>query len=294
MTESIMKKNDHVSVFDNRINYVGESPLWHPLRNTLYWVDFPNNLLMSRKDNDVNQVILSEMATAIGWIDEAHLLLAKPTGLYRYHIDSQSHDLIVAIEENNDELRSNDGRADPWGGFWLGTMSTSALANAGSIYRWYQGELKCLVKNITIINAICFDKLRQRAYFADSAQKQLFLIKLNEQGWPISEPERFYDFSLTNETPDGAIVDGHGNLWIALWDSAALVCLNPKGEEIDRINVETLRPTCPAFGGQQSEWLFITSAQYELENTPFEHIPHGTTLKFKHKTLGLFEPKVIV
>ncbi|QIR14090.1 SMP-30/gluconolactonase/LRE family protein [Shewanella aestuarii] len=281
-----------VSVFDSRVNLLAESPLWHPLTSTLYWVDFPNNLLRSRHGDTTQEIKLAEMATAIAWIDIEHLLLAKPSGLYQFNTHTHAETLLVAIEAQRADLRSNDGRADPWGGFWLGTMSREGEEAIGSIYRWYQSELRLLVSEIGISNGLCFDKSRHLAYFADSAKQQIFSIKLNDLGWPIAKPELFMDFSASKDVPDGAVVDAKGNLWVALWDGAGVVCISAEGELLQRIDVKVKRPTCPAFGGERAHILFVSSAQLGLETQAAKTIANGNMIQFEHGTTGLFEPAV--
>ena len=85
--------------------------------------------------------------------------------------------------------RSNDGRADPWGGFWIGTMGLKAEKEAGSIYRFYQGQLNRLHQELTIPNSICFSPDRKFVYFADTRQEKILEQDLDQiHGWPINEP----------------------------------------------------------------------------------------------------------
>ncbi|MDO6613411.1 SMP-30/gluconolactonase/LRE family protein [Shewanella sp. 1_MG-2023] len=290
-------------VFDSRVNYVGESPLWHPLTDTLYWVDFPNKQLMSRKGEQTSQHTFDQMVTAIGWVDQNHLVIATETGLYRFNLDTKQTQLIVHVEHQVSSNRSNDGRADPWGGFWIGTMDNDATPNKGCFYRYYQGQLKTIITDLTIPNGMCFDKSRQRAYYADSAAQKMYWISLDAvTGWPVDEfsdselrrrdARLFFDFSDSAVSPDGAIVDAEGNVWVSLWDGGCIVCLSPEGKELERVDTGTSRPTCPAFGGELADKLFTTSAQCGLEEAPVTANIHGTTILLDTKVKGLFEPAV--
>ncbi|MBQ4891635.1 hypothetical protein A9267_02835 [Shewanella sp. UCD-FRSSP16_17] len=284
-------------LFDARINYVGESPLWHPLTQTLYWVDFPNKLIRGKSATQTVEYQLAEMATAIGWIDEAHLLIATETGLYQFHLLTQKTVLIINVEHTLTTNRSNDGRADPWGGFWIGTMDNEATLNKGSFYRYYQGDLTQYISELTIPNGMCFDKSRCRAYYADSQSQKMFSLELDpENGAPLAgvKPTLFADFSSTKFSPDGAVVDASGNVWIALWDGACVVCISPSGEELSRIDVGTLRPTCPGFGGANAHQLYTTTAQCGLEQEPVLPHEHGTTLLVSEQIKGVYEPAVII
>ncbi|MDO6776998.1 SMP-30/gluconolactonase/LRE family protein [Shewanella sp. 3_MG-2023] len=287
-----------VQQYDNRVNFVGESPLWHPLRSTLYWVDFPNNLLMGKNDNESIEYTFDEMVTAIGWIDELHLLIATATGLYQFNLESKQKSLMVHVEHELQSNRSNDGRADPWGGFWIGTMNTDAKADEGAFYRYYHGELRKVIPDLSIPNGVCFDLSRQRCYFTDSAKQQIYVIALDANtGWPIQDAVNatlFYDFSNTAVSPDGGIVDADGNLWVSLWDGGAVMCISPDGVELKRILVGTPRATCPAFGGDEAQLLFTTTAACGLEDEAISQVIHGATLLVMEKVNGVFEPAVKV
>ena len=88
--------------------------------------------------------------------DQNSLLIASESALEVFDILTGRTDRIVALEADNPKTRSNDGRADPWGGFWIGTMAKDHEKHAGAIYRYYRGELRKLLPNISISNAICF------------------------------------------------------------------------------------------------------------------------------------------
>ena len=62
------------------------------------------------------------------------------------------------LEADRPGTRSNDGRADPHGGFWIGTMSKTAAEGEGAIYRYYRGEVRRLHPGITIPNSHWVDE----------------------------------------------------------------------------------------------------------------------------------------
>ncbi len=272
---------------------LGESPLWHPLRSELFWVDLPNHKLYRKTEKSLSEFEFKEMVSAIGWIDEHNLLLAMETGLYKYEISSQSITLICEIEPEKPTNRSNDGRADPWGGFWISTMDKSAQEKAGAIYRWHCGKLTQIVTDLTIPNGICFDKKRALAYYADSSTRKVFKIQLShENGQPVSESQLFLDLSHKNLEIDGAVTDQHGNYWTAVYDSACVQCYSPEGELLDQINVPTLRPTCPAFSGKDYKDMHLTSAAIGLEDEVAKGAKHGATFRINDVAIGHPEPPI--
>ena len=143
-------------IFDNRPCDLGEGPLWHPERQQLFWFDITNSLLRSRDDDHALEWRFDRMVSAAGWVDRDHLLIASERDLVLFDLRTEAETLVIDLEADNPITRSNDGRIDPLGGFWIGTMGKEAEAGAGAIYRFYRGELRRLYPDISIPNAISF------------------------------------------------------------------------------------------------------------------------------------------
>ena len=258
------------NVFDKRVCQLGEGPLWHPIQQRWYWFDILQSRLLA-KDTQVDSLQrhyswqFDEMVSAAGWLDEHMLLIASETGLYSFDTRSPNSNqaskrLVVALEANNPLTRSNDGRSDPWGGFWVGTMGKKAQQGLGSIYRYYQGQLRQLVTDITISNAICFAPDKACAYYTDTPSQKIMRQALDAQGWPVGDASVWVDLRAQNRNPDGAVVDAHGNLWNAQWGASEVVCYNLEGEAILRVAFGAKQISCPAFGGPDMNVLLATSA----------------------------------
>ncbi|MCL4142093.1 UNVERIFIED_CONTAM: hypothetical protein GTU68_052472 [Idotea baltica] len=187
--------------------------------------------------------------------------MADSIGLHIFDLAEGTSDQVAEIETDNKLTRSNDGRADPWGGFWIGTMGLSAQPKAGAIYRYYRGEVRRLFSNITISNAICFAPDGSHAYFTDTPTRKIMRQRLSDKdGWPIGDSEVWLDFGVTDWGPDGAVIDASGNLWNAQWGANRVACYAPDGTLSQTIVFPALQTSCPAFGGDDLQTLFCTSA----------------------------------
>jgi sugar lactone lactonase YvrE len=263
-------------IFDHTACKLGEGPLWHPLRGELFWFDIMGKTLFCRGDGETKSWKFKEHVSAAGWIDENNLLVASETALLRFNIETGKSEIVQPLEADNPVTRSNDGRADPWGGFWIGTMGKNAEHEAGAIYRYFRGELRVLYPRITISNAICFSPDKRYAYFSDTAQSKIWRQDLNENdGWPVGDPEVFLDFSDTDINPDGAVCDSQGCLWNAQWGSARLARYSPDGVFLEEIKLPTDHITCPSFGGSDYKTLFATSAVQGLNKAQIEVQTHA-------------------
>jgi sugar lactone lactonase YvrE len=262
------------TIFDSRICRLGEGPLWHPLREQLFWFDITNHKLLTRTSRGDAEISFGECVSAAGWVDENSLLIASEKALTLFDIESGAREIVCELEPSNRLTRSNDGRADPWGGFWIGTMGKRAEKNAGAIYRYYRGELRQLLAPLTIPNAISFAPDASCAYFADTAQGYIWKQPLSEKnGWPNGEPEIFIDCRAMGVNPDGAVVDSSGQLWNAQWGASRVACYDMRGRFVKAIGFPTSHVSCPAFGGADLSTLFVTSATQELPETVISSEP---------------------
>lgn len=243
-------------IFDDTQCQLGEGPLWHPTRQELFWFDILGHRLHTREKHWQFDTYVS----AAGWIDDETLMIASAKALHRFDIATGTHSEICALEAGNAVTRSNDGRADPQGGFWIGTMGINAEPDAGAIYRYYKGELRQLFAPITISNAICFAPDGKTAYFTDTPTQKLMHVQLDADGWPTNTPTVFLDLSGTEFRPDGAVIDQQGNMWNAQWGAGRVAGYTATGDFIKAYDFPAPQTTCPSFGGPDLQTLFCTSA----------------------------------
>lgn len=249
-----------MQVYSDAICALGEGPLWHPERKQLFWFDILGKRMFSKGPSGGGGWQFDDHFSAAGWVDRTSLLMASATALWRFDITTAAHEHVVDLEADNPVTRSNDGRADPQGGFWIGTMGMQGEAYAGAIYRYYRGELRQLFDRITISNSICFAPDGRLAYFTDTHSRRIQKVALDAEGWPLGDPEVFLDLRTEELNPDGSVVDAAGNLWNAQWGAGRVACYSPDGEFLRAVAVPATQTTCPAFGGADLSTLFVTSA----------------------------------
>ncbi|NKX45495.1 SMP-30/gluconolactonase/LRE family protein [Roseicyclus persicicus] len=284
-----------VAVFDARACILGEGPLWHPARRQLFWFDIMGKRLMTRDADGPREWRFDRHVSAAGWVDDATLLVATETDLVRFSLADGSSERLVPLEADNPVTRSNDGRADPQGGFWIGTMGKHAEPGAGALYRYHRGELRRLRDGITIPNATSFAPDGRTAYFADTAQHLVWRIALDAEGWPQGDWTVFLDHRETGLNPDGAVVDADGHLVVAEWGASRLARYTPDGNLAQEFPLPVPQPTCPAFGGADLSTLYVTSARQGLPNDAMDAAPlSGQTLSLQTALTGQPEHRVIL
>ena len=267
---------------------LGEGPLWHPQRNSLFWFDILENRLYEH-DGTERHWAFDRAVSAAGWIDRDRLLIATARDLGVFDLSQGRFDPLVPLEADQPETRSNDGRADPMGGFWIGTMGYGCEEGLGAVYRFHQGELRRLWDKVSIPNATCFSPDGRFAYIADTATSLVSRVPLDRDGWPSDTPAPWLDLRAEGLAPDGAVVDAEGRFWNAQWGAGRVACYDMDARLVDVVEFPATQTTCPAFGGADFSTLYVTSA---AENTAASDREAGMTFSASVGAKGLAEPQV--
>lgn len=257
---------------------LGEGPIWHPLREELFWFDIIGQTLHSASamGETRGRWTFEESAAAAGVIDRDTLAVATETGLKRLDLTTGAIETIIEIEADQPLTRANDSRVDPFGGFWIGTMAKSGGDAPGSVYRYYEGRLARILSPVRIPNATCFSPDGRTAYFADTPTEKIMKCAVDpETGMPAGEWELFADVTDQRGAPDGAVVDAEGFLWNARWGGSCVVRHAPDGSVDRTIELPVSQVTCPAFGGPGRKTLYVTSAATGLSAEQLEAEPHA-------------------
>jgi sugar lactone lactonase YvrE len=282
-----------VAVHDGRVCGLGEGALWRPGAEELVWFDIDRGAMLARGAGGAWEWRVGGRASAAARVDGDRLLIADETGLHLFDLRDGARRAVCAVEADDPSTRSNDGRADPFGGFWIGTMGKRAEPGRGAIRRRFRGETRRLWAGLTIPNAICFAPDGRRAFFADTPTRRILSVALDAEGWPAAEPETFADLSAEGLNPDGAVTDADGALWVALWGAGAVAAFAPDGSRLRTVAFPAPHVSCPAFGGPDLTTLFCTSATQGMDAAArAAHPAAGMTFAAAGAGRGRAEPAV--
>ena len=276
---------------------LGEGPLWHPVRERLFWFDIPKGELYSCNafGGQPRSWNFGEPASAAGWVDKDTLVVATASGIQKFDLLNGAWETLVDMEADNPVTRSNDGRAGPGGAFWIGTMGHNLEDRAGAYYRFANGKLTKLFDQVTVPNATCFSPDGKTAYLSDTKRQKIWRWALDDRGAPVGEKEIFLNLQGENLNPDGAVCDAEGYLWNAQWGASRVARYSPDGK-LDRvIELPASQITCPAFGGEDLKTMYVTSAAEKLSGEQMEKEPDaGKIFVIEMDVAGLTERQVIL
>jgi sugar lactone lactonase len=250
------------SVLSTERCHLGEGPTYEIRTDTAWWFDILEGRLFEAhlSSGRISVHRLGRMASALAYIDLTRQLIAAEDGLYIRNIADNAMTLYRPLEADNAITRSNDARVHPSGTFWISTMGRQGQPGAGTIYALYRGEILQLFPGVTVPNAICFSPDGSIGYFADTHERTLYRVSLDQRtGLPRGAPEILMQHSGLGG-PDGAVVDADGQIWNARWGGGCIDVYSPFGVHLRSLHVPARQSSCPAFVGIDLSRLLVTSA----------------------------------
>lgn len=241
---------------------LGESPVWDVARQCLWWVDIHGRRL-HRFDPATGRATATPTGvavTAIAVTANDRLLAATDRGI-GFIAPGGGFTPWLGLGERAGN-RHNDGKVDPAGRFWIGTMDAAEVVASGAFYRiGGEGGVTRVGADLMIANGPAFDRTG-RVYFTDSGVRTIYQRQVDDDAAP---PAMFASFEAGQGTPDGMTCDAEDHLWVAFWDGGCLRRLSPDGRIVAEWTMPVRRPTSCAFGGAGLDLLFVTSAAYGLD-----------------------------
>jgi sugar lactone lactonase YvrE len=259
---------------------LGEGPLWDERTRRLYWVDILEHRLhlydpATRTDTtyDVGQrvgtVVLSESGAV--W-------LAVAGGFARFDLATCQLEIVADPEANLPENRFNDGKCDPAGRFWAGTMHASAkVPDKGGLYRLDPDlSVHTMLTGVSISNGIVWTADRRTMYYADSIPGTITAFDYDNDTGSLSHPRVVIQVPSSMGLPDGMAIDQEGMLWVAHFFGAAVHRWNPHTSTVlDTIPLPVSNPTACAFAGDNLDELYITSARDSVSDEQLKQEIHA-------------------
>jgi sugar lactone lactonase YvrE len=277
---------------------LGEGPIWDNDRKLLYWIDTIGKELhiynpYSGKDRIINtqQEIGSVVPRLLGG-----MVLAMENGFYFLDEETCLVTFITDPESKIHGNRFNDGKCDPAGRFWAGTMGICGETGVGSLYCLdidYSVTRK--FGNVSISNGIAWSTDNRIMYYIDTPTNEVWGFDYELETGNISNKRVVINISRDEGMPDGMTIDSEGMLWIAHWGGWRVSRWNPRtGKKLNEIKLPTAQVTACAFGGDNLDILYITTASTGLSANEFTEQPNAGGLfciKIDVKGLPAFKYK---
>jgi len=252
---------------------LGEGTVWDQDRKLLYWVDIYNHRVHQFEPSTGNDVIFEVEAevSCIALEGFDHLLLGLRDRIAFLDIPTGKITSLVSVEADNPKSRLNDGKCDPAGRFWVGTMSEEEKPVA-NLYRFdLDGSLHVMETGLTISNGLGWSPDQARFYLTDTPAQKIYVYDYNVETGDIWNRRVHVDLAGESFFPDGLAIDAEGYIWSAMWNGWCVIRFDPDGKEVLRVPMPVPCPTCCAFGGADLTDLYITTASIGLSQPEIQN-----------------------
>ena len=267
---------------------LGESPIWDPEGQCLYWVDGVSRLIRSFDPSTgiSRSIPVPSMIGSIGLATGGKLVAGLVDGIYLVDLATGQCDPVFRPATPDIRARFNDGKVDRQGRFVCGTMGIYAEPR-GELFRVdTHGNHQILANGIRIANSLCFSPDGGTMYFADSLDRAVRAYRYGSGDEPLENPRIFVDTSAFNSGPDGATVDADGHVWVTLVTVGKIARFTPTGQLDRLIEAPTDMPSCVTFGGPDLTTLYVTSIKDSGSGRAISRHPAGGHL-FAIEGLGV-------
>ena len=251
---------------------LGEGPSWDAEKGVLYWIDIRQGLIFSHmlgiQDDEI--VATAKGVSCVVPRKSGGLALTLKHGFYSLDTTSKKlEEISEKVETDMDENRFNDGKCDPAGRFWAGTMDETEKSPAGSLYCLEKNrKLKKVLSSITISNGLGWSPDNTKMYYIDTPTRKVWSFDYSLLSGEISNRKTAADFSENRQegSPDGMAVDAEGMIWVAHWGGARVTRWNPSSAKLlETLHIPADQVTSLCFAGEHLDELFITSARSGLD-----------------------------
>ncbi|KAI1287489.1 Regucalcin [Halotydeus destructor] len=252
-----MALKTNIQVVGNERFNLGEGPHWDASRNKLFMVDlFVGDFVSIDFNNDdkVDKVHFDDVTTLIVPYanDDNKFIVSRNQTICE--LDWSTRELVeLTTVESGQDTRFNDGKCDPRGRLWAGTMGNEVTPGVfppekGNLYSYSGQQLKHQVGSVTLSNGLDWSPDGKTMYFADSIKRQVYTFNFNGDDGSLSNQQVLFDYEgqafpfSKHEIPDGMTVDATGKLWLASHDGGVILHIDPEtGTLLDHIALPATR-----------------------------------------------------
>ncbi len=244
--------------------------MWDEERSTLFWVDIITGKIHRYciLNKITESIELNEMIGAIALCNDGNLVAALRSGFAFINLKTNKIIPINHPEATCTKNRFNDGKCDPLGNFWAGTMALNEKAATGNLYRLGRDlKVEKIIPGVTISNGLAWSQDAQTMYYIDTPTQEVVAYDYNADLGTISNRRSVVNIPSKEGYPDGMTIDNEGMLWIAHWGGSQVARWNPKnGKKLISFTLPATQITSCTFGGPKFEDLYVTSATVGLSD----------------------------
>ncbi|SES14833.1 SMP-30/gluconolactonase/LRE family protein [Salipaludibacillus aurantiacus] len=258
---------------------LAEGPSWNAKSQKLLWVDI-NGHTVNAFDPETGGNESLDVGEKVGAVvprENGGLVLAMESGFYTYSKETKELTPVEDPEAHLKGTRFNDGKCDPQGRFWAGTMVMEGEPGEANLYRLdHDLKVNLMISDVTVSNGLAWNPEKSKMYYIDTKSKKIRSYEFDGETGSIDEERTIITIPEDMGSPDGMTIDEEGMLWIAFFHGGKVVRFNPdNGDSLSEVLMPASNVTSCAFGGENLDELYITTAREGLTEEELDRQPHA-------------------
>ncbi|MEO0510191.1 MAG: SMP-30/gluconolactonase/LRE family protein [Verrucomicrobiota bacterium] len=257
-----------VQTIGSRQSNWGEGPIWW--QNKLVYVDIEGHTLVEL-DPETGEETIYEIGERIGTVvprASGSYLCAGDSGIYAFDLTTGEKTPLADPEaDKRPDNRFNDGKCDPSGRFWAGTISLVKKTGDANCYCLENdGTLSLKIPEVTNSNGLCWNASADTMYYIDTPTRQIRAYDFDIATGDISNARVVVDTDAAgyDSSPDGMTIDAEDKIWVAFCHGGCVVRFDPtSGEKLQQVDIPAVETTACAFGGPKLDRLFVTTGVHK-------------------------------
>ena len=262
-----------------RASDLGEGSLWDAELGRLLWVDIVQRRVLVH-DPSAGTCMELDAGDVVGTVVVARngrLVVALRDRIAVLDAESGAITDLVAVGPTRAGLRCNDGKCDPRGRLWIGTMGEPATAALYCVEPDLTVSRR--LDGVTISNGLVWNRDATRFYYVDTPTQRIDAFDYDADSGQIANRRPVLEIPRDRGAPDGMTIDDRDRLWVALWGGASVIQVDPdSGRVLEEIAVPARNVTSCAFGGGDLESLYITTARVGTDDEALARYPDAGSL----------------
>ena len=269
--------------------------MWSGREQALYWTDNLGRTIhrLESGSGSEQSFALGQNVMAIGLRERGGLVLALAKQLAFYEPGGELK-LLMGVEQDRARNRFNDGKVDPRGCFWAGTMNDVDWDTpSGSLYRFDPSlELSHIRGEVVCANGLGWSPDHRTFYFGESFRYAIFAYDFDLDEGAISARRLFATVDRDGGAfPDGLTVDAEGGVWSVHNGAGRVVRYAPDGAVTHEVEVPLPQPTSCIFGGRDLDVLYVTTSRLKMTPEQLARYPlSGSVFAARPGMSGVPEP----
>ncbi|KAJ8944496.1 hypothetical protein NQ318_011754 [Aromia moschata] len=279
---------------------LGEGPHWDAETQTLYFVDIVGHNIHKYvpSTREHTKAYIGKNVSIIIPVkdksDEFVITIGREIVRIKWDGESETVTILEKLYEVEPDTPHvfNDGKCDPSGRLWAGTLGVASVKDDQfpdeqcNLYSFYNKQVITQLSKIGLSNGIAFNTDRKKMYYVDSLKGTLDEFDFDIKNGTISNGKPIYTLNAKRGIVDGKVLDGmtidtEGNLWVAVFNEARILKIDPRKPETIAgfVELPAKQVTSVTFGGPNLDELYVTTGRLAVQGVKPSSPDDGVTYR---------------